>query len=324
VQGGVRSPTIGGTVTVKSALWTKRFDAPGSIFDVSGRRAPSESGTGSAAAPDAAPAAAPLFRYEISILIPSTLRISNGFVEQLTASADLKLLGTSDHPLLSGRADVERGDLIFKGRRYKLTRGTIDFNNPLRIDPFFDVEAETTVRVPGQTYRVIVSAAGTADRLQPVFQSDPHLPAADVLALLFSETRRTQGTTADVELRALQNPNEREKEILATQATEALASPISQNVGKVVEQTFGVDTFQLTPFIDPYSQQSGRVNPAARLTIGKRISERVYLTFSRSLNTPVYDQIILLEYDESDRLSWILSRNEDTSYALEFRVRHVF
>jgi hypothetical protein len=67
------------------------------------------------------------------------------------------------------------------------------------------------------------------------------------------------------------------------------------------------------------------LNPTARLTIGKRISDRVYLTFSRSLNTIVNDQIVLLEYDESDRVSWILSRNEDSqTYALEFRVRHIF
>ena len=92
----------------------------------------------------------------------------------------------------------------------------------------------------------------------------------------------------------------------------------------MVEQTFGVDTFQLTPtFIDPYSD-TARVNPSARLTIGKRISDRAYLTFSRSLNSPQLDQIILLEYDATDRLSWVLSRNEDSSYALEFRVRHVF
>ena len=51
----------------------------------------------------------------------------------------------------------------------------------------------------------------------------------------------------------------------------------------------------------------------------------MYLTFSRSLNTIVNDQIVLLEYDESDRVSWILSRNEDSqTYALEFRVRHIF
>jgi len=35
--------------------------------------------------------------------------------------------------------------------------------------------------------------------------------------------------------------------------------------------------------------------------------------------------IVLLEYEQSDRLSWILSRNEDAqTYALEFRVRRVF
>ena len=87
----------------------------------------------------------------------------------------------------------------------------------------------------------------------------------------------------------------------------------------------GVDTFQLSPsFVDPYSEQTSGLNPTARLTIGKRISDRVYLTFSRSLGTTINDQIVLLEYDASDRLSWLLSRNEDQTYALEFRVRHRF
>jgi hypothetical protein len=55
------------------------------------------------------------------------------------------------------------------------------------------------------------------------------------------------------------------------------------------------------------------------------VSDRVYLTFSRSLGTTINDQIVLLEYEENDRLSWILSRNEDQqTYALEFRVRHTF
>ena len=36
------------------------------------------------------------------------------------------------------------------------------------------------------------------------------------------------------------------------------------------------------------------------------------------------DQLLLLEYDESDRLSWILSRNENETYSLEVRVRHTF
>jgi autotransporter translocation and assembly factor TamB len=207
-----------------------------------------------------------------------------------------------------------------------VTRGTIDFTNPTRIEPFFDVEAETNVRVSsvgvsGQTYRVIVSAAGTTEQLRPAVSSIPPLPTADVLALLFSDVQRTQ----NVELRALKEPNQTQTDILKARATQALASPISSEVGKVVEQAFGVDTFQLTPsLIDPYSQQT-RINPTARLTIGKRVSDRVYFTFSRSLGTTINDQIVLLEYEESDRLSWILSRNEDQqTYALEFRVRHAF
>jgi translocation and assembly module TamB len=230
--------------------------------------------------------------------------------------------------VLFGRAEVDRGEVTFEGRRYLVTRGNIDFTNPTRIEPFFDVEAETNVRVPGQTYLVTVGAVGTTQQLSLPLRSDPPLPESEVLALLLSDVRRTQAQgPGDVELRQLQNPNQAETDILATRATQALTGTISAEVGRVVEQTFGVDTFQLTPsFTDPYTQTS-RLNPTARVTIGKRISDRVYLTFSRSLGlaSSINDQIILLEYDQSDRLSWILSRNEDSqTYALEFRVRHTF
>jgi hypothetical protein len=148
------------------------------------------------------------------------------------------------------------------------------------------------------------------------------------VALLFSDVRRTQGST-DAELRALQNPNQAQTDILTTRATQLLANPLSSEVGRVVEQTFGVDTFQLSPtLIDPYSQSAtlsaSSINPSARVTVGKRISERVFLTYSRSVSSAISDEIFLLEYDESDRLSWILSRNEDSTYAIEVRVRHTF
>jgi hypothetical protein len=201
-----------------------------------------------------------------------------------------------------------------------VTRGTIDFANPTRIEPFFDVEAETLVRVPSQTYRVTLHIAGTPARLVPDISSDPPLPTVDIIGLLFGDLR----DPLSAEFRALQRPGEAETELLAARATRLLTSPISAPVGRAVQQTFGVDTVQITPsFIDP-SQQSSRFSAAARLTIGKRISERVFLTFSRALSATSRDQIILLEYNQSDRLSWILSQNEDRTYALDFRVRHAF
>jgi hypothetical protein len=318
VRGNVKTPTLAGTVVVKNAAWTRRIDATGGLLDFSGRGSGPES---------VAPAPAPVvpIRFDIQVQIPSTLRVENNLA-RLVARADLQLRGTYERPLLFGRAEVERGEVTFEGRRYLVTRGNIDFTNPSRIEPFFDVEAETRVRVPGQTYQVTVRAVGTMERLQPELSSDPPLPTADVLALLFSDVRRTnQNGLQDTELRALRNPNQQERDILTARATQMLANPVSAEVGRVVEQTFGVDTFQLTPsLLDPYSTSTTRVNPSARVTIGKRISDRVYLTFSRSLSSSISDQILLLEYDESERLSWILSRNEDSSYAIEVRVRHSF
>jgi hypothetical protein len=316
LRGHFTAPIVGGTVTVRNAVWNRRVDPTAGLLDFGGGPAPAGGGAG-----EAGQAPVPV-RFDIEVRVPSTLRIENNLA-RLVASADLQLRGTSERPLLFGRAEVDRGDVLFEGRRYLVTRGAIEFNNPARIEPFFDVEAETRVRVPGQTYRVIVSFAGTTQSLRPQLASDPPLPEADVVALLFSEVRRP----GDAELRARQNPNERQTDILTTRATQILANPVSSEVGRVVEQTFGVDTFQLTPSLfDPYNQSAAapRINPSARVTIGKRISERVYLTFSRSLSTSIYDQILLLEYDESDRLSWILSRNEDQTYAIEVRVRHTF
>ena len=152
LRGNFKAPTLGGTVTVKSALWNRRVDTPGSIFDLASRR----SGGGGGAArrrPSAAPTV-PL-KFDIQLLMPSTLRVENNLA-RMVASADLTLRGTYDRPVITGHADIERGEVTFEGRRYRITHGTMDFTNPTRIEPFFDVEAETNVRVPGQTYRVTV------------------------------------------------------------------------------------------------------------------------------------------------------------------------
>ena len=186
ISGNVKAMALGGTVTVKSAIWNSRIDPNAGLLDFrTGRSTAVEVAPGPVAAP------VPL-RLDVEVRIPSTLRVENNLA-RLVASADLQLRGTYDRPLLFGRAEVERGEVTFEGRRYIVTRGNIDFTNPTRIEPFLDVEAETRVRVPRQTYQVTVRALGTLDRLQPELSSDPPLPAADVLALLFSDARRPEG-----------------------------------------------------------------------------------------------------------------------------------
>jgi translocation and assembly module TamB len=309
LQGTIDSSTLSGTVIVRNALYTKRFDTGGGIIDLTG----SAAGQGASSLQTTIP-----LRYDVRITVPSTLRVENNTV-RMVANADLELRGTYDRPVLLGRAEIERGELNFEGKRYQITRGTIDFNNPTRIEPFFDIETETQVRVPSQTYRVTVRVTGTMARFTPVFSSDPPLTDVQVLSLLFTDV--APGRDVEFSQYGTVTPQE---QLLRERAARALTGALTTELGRVAEQTFGLDTFQLTPSLVTPNANSSRLDPAARLTIGKRISNRVYLTYSRSLSSTTSEQIILLEYDQTDRFSWILSRNEDRTYALDVRVRHVF
>ena len=159
------------------------------------------------------------------------------------------------------------------------------------------------------------------ERLVPGLSSDPPLPEVDILQLLLGDVR----DPLSGELRALRTPEATEQQLVQAGAARLLTSPISSGVGRVVEQSFGVDTFQITPSLgDPSTQQSARLNPTARLLIGKRISDRAHLTLSRALTGSDRDLIVVLEYNQSNRHSWVLSQNEDRTYALDFRLRHTF
>jgi translocation and assembly module TamB len=315
LRGSLQTPVLSGKVVVRDALWSRRFETNPDLFNFGGQ-------SSLALAAPAAATSIPL-RLDIQIDAPSTLRIENNLA-RLRAKANLDLRGTYDRPLLFGRAEVDRGDVLFEGNRYVVTRGTIDFSNPVRIEPYVDIEAETRIRVPGesQTYRVTIGFSGTTSRFTYSLNSDPPLPEVDIVSLLF-------GTTTNV-----QNPEFRmldptkgaqvETDLLKALSARLLASPISAPVGRVIEQTLGVDTVQITPNIgrtdaDPFA-------PSARLIIGQRLSNRAFLTFARPLGTTAdrRDQILVLEFDQNERLGWVVTSNGDRTFALDFRVRHIF
>jgi TamB, inner membrane protein subunit of TAM complex len=312
LSGDAKDPLLSGTVKVKDAVWTKSFDTEGAgIFGLAAAE--------TSAPPPAADNAFPL-RLDLRVDAPSSLRLDTP-TARLRSSAELTVRGTYGKPALLGRADIERGEVLLEGNRYVVTRGAVEFANPSKIEPVFDVEAETRARVPGQTYRVTFRASGTRDRFTWDFASDPPLATVDILALLFGDLRDPR----DAELSALRLRDRTEEELLVARATRLLANPLSSEVGKVVRKTFGVDTVQITPSLGDLSTlQSARLNPTARLTIGKRISERLFLTYAQPLTSSRPEQLLLVEFTQNDRLAWIVSRNEDETFALDVRVRHIF
>ena len=95
---------------------------------------------------------------------------------------NLLLRGTTDDPRLGGSVSIvpRQGFYSFAGTRFEITRGEIDFDRNVPIDPRIDLTAVTDVN--GLSVEVDVS--GSASQPQITFSSTPALPEEDLLARL--------------------------------------------------------------------------------------------------------------------------------------------
>lgn len=92
----------------------------------------------------------------------------------------LRLLGTNVNPALMGSVEVLDGVALFRGNEYRVTNGMVDFRERDRIDPVFDITAETEVR----SIRIAAHAYGRLEDFQVDLRSEPLLAQADILTLL--------------------------------------------------------------------------------------------------------------------------------------------
>jgi hypothetical protein len=152
--------------------------------------------------------------------------------------------------------------------------------------------------------------------------SDPPLPAVDIISLMFGQT--SGADLANPELRRLRPDaaTQSEEQLLKAGLLRVLTGGLTGSVSRAVEQSLGFDTVQITPSLGTSSADP--LTPSARIILGKRLSSRSYLTWSRSLGPTNRDQVIILEYDQSDRIGYVFTANGDRTFAVDFRVRRTF
>jgi hypothetical protein len=315
LQGTPDDMRLGGDVTIRSAVYGQAF--PSNILEVL---------LAESVLPSAPGESVPLTYDDIRITGTNAIRVENtgDNSARISASADLELHGTYDHPALTGQMELTPGgEVRVLGKRYTLTRGTIYFANPNAIEPTVDAEAESRIRASGETYRITASvngpltAAGLSRGLQ--FDSDPSLSTAEIFALMFAGI----APGSDPELAGL-GTSERGQKVMQQILAQQTLSPISSPLGQALGSALGVDAIQITPSLASPNPLSARLEPCARLEVYKRLSSRTNLTYSRSQCSTSRDEIVEFEYDASDRFTWVLSRNEDQTYAIELRVRNSF
>jgi translocation and assembly module TamB len=219
----------------------------------------------------------------------------------LQGAANLHVRGTAAEPVILGRVNLNSGDLIFRGNRYLLQGGAIDFVNPSRTQPVVDLGVNTTI----QQYNIQMRFWGPADHLHTTYASDPALPPADIINLI------ALGKTIEAK-------NAEQPQPASLGAQSLIASQVSSQVTSRLEKVAGLS--QLS--VDPVLGGTGR-NPGARVTIQQRATSKMFVTFSTDV-TSTQRQAIKLEYQFTPRVSVNAVRDQNGGFGFDTRIRKVW
>src|SRR5260370_20068239 len=119
----------------------------------------------------------------VHLSAPQTLAVRNNIAD-VTGTGDVDVTGTLANPVILGEVSLDEGGKVrFQNIEYQVVRGTITFQNPFRIDPYFDITLEARIsggisEIESGPLDVTVNITGTLDRITPTISSDP--PASDV------------------------------------------------------------------------------------------------------------------------------------------------
>ena len=294
LSGNAERASITGDVDVTRALYFRDFDIQQTLLDALLSR--SRVTTASTATWE------DRIDLRVRLNAPGTLAIRNNLAE-LTGTAQLEVTGTMANPVILGEVTLDEGGTMrIQGVDYRVVRGTIAFQNPFRIDPFFDVTIEGTVNGIGSEtesgpYDVTVNITGTLDRISPTITSDP--PASDIT--LFSI----------LGLGGLGGGPGSQQGGLGLMGESLLYQSLSSLIGS-----------RVFPFVDSFSYDPGTLGSdgaGAKVTFEKRLSNKVRFLLVYNLENQQSRQV--LEWLVNRDYSLQLTRDETDEYRLDARGR---
>lgn len=227
-------------------------------------------------APETTPLSLPYFdtvNLDIAIKNRQPFFVQNNLA-QLEISPDLKIEGALARPIVSGRAQVKSGTVIFQKKIFDVKKGIIDFINPYKTEAEIDIESETTIR----TWTITLTIKGTPDNLDLRLSSVPTESDSDILSLILF------GRTAQ-ELAGGEGGQKRS-------TGQIMAEMIADTFGEDIKKTTGVDILQLETSDTSDDQDAAGV----KVTVGKHLSDRMTVKYAVESKDGVVVQRAITEY----------------------------
>lgn len=215
-----------------------------------------------------------------------------GLQTRLTGQLNVRSTPASPAPRVLGEVRTERGTYRAYGQRLDIETGVLRFNGPYD-NPTLDI---TAVR-PNTTQRVGVLISGSAQLPRVRLFSDPELPDSEKLAWLVLG-RPASGAGAEA--------------AVLQQAALALLSRNGRDLDGGLASAFGLDELS---FAGAATNADGTTSAAA-LTLGKRLSSKLYLTYEASLAGAM--GTVSIFYDLSRRVTVRARAGEENAIDLIF------
>ena len=241
---------------------------------------------------------------DLRLNAPGTLAIRNNIAE-VTGSAALEVKGTLATPVILGEVTLDEGGTVrLQNVDYRVTRGTIAFQNPFRIDPFIDVTIEGTVsggtsELEGGPLDVTVNLTGTLDRLTPSITSDP--PASDITLFSILGFGGLAGRTGGQQAGGVGIIGQ---------------SLLSQSLSSLIGS-------RVFPFVDTFAFDPGTLGTGAgsgaKVTFEKRLSNKIRFLIVYNLDNNQSREVV--EWTVNRDWTVQLTRDETDEYRLDARFR---
>jgi translocation and assembly module TamB len=230
---------------------------------------------------------------------------------EFEGDANLRVRGTWDHPILLGHVHVLSGELEFRGNRYRVSRGDLNFANPFQLNPDINVEASTTI----QQYEITLNFSGPANKLALSYRSDPPLPGNDIITLL-----AIGQTSSEAELRGGGTGS---SQGASAGASAILSQAISNQLGGRLERLFGITKLRVDPGMAGVGSTGSEQNAAARVTVEQQIAHDLTITYVSNVSS-TQQQVIQVEYNVNRNVSIVALRDYNGTFGIDIKIKKRF
>ncbi len=269
-----------GKVDLSRVLVTKNVDVSGAMVDVFLKKKSTVTSIG-----------APWQERLLLAVDVSTreraISIRNNLAD-MTGSGDVRVTGSFANPIVLGRIDLDEGGTFeLRDVEYRIAHGQVNFQNPFRTDPYFDITAESRYQ---NEYDLTISLTGTIDRLDTTITSDPPIEDLSLLTLL--------GATG------------------MSEGAKSTSQALSEAGGSLIDKSVASLISARVPFADAVRLE-GVTGPDPRVTIEKAISKELRAIVTYTLNNTA-DNSEIVEWRVSPNLLILFTRDstKDTRYGI--------